>query len=137
MAPADLGCNHIEGLVGLPLFQLLANAQDDAEALLQAVLRLLRHKLRPSTAVHVTQGLHQMRHAFAMGSPMANQLMSLSQVPHAASHAHGAACNCGVCACVLASLVSCMSERLSECPRMTHSRPKSFRISALHAQIVS
>lgn len=39
-------------------------------------------------------------------------------------------------ACMLTSLVSCMSERLSECPRMTHSKPKSFKISALHAQIV-
>ena len=39
-------------------------------------------------------------------------------------------------ACMLTSLVSCMSDRLSECPRMTHSKPKSFKISALHAQIV-
>ena len=42
----------------------------------------------------------------------------------------------GFYACILTSLVSCMSERLSECPRMTHSRPESFRISALHTQVV-
>ena len=64
---ADLGGNYIKGLVGLPLFQLLADAEDDAQALVQAVLCLLCHKLRALTALCVLQGPYQMRPTPALG----------------------------------------------------------------------